>query len=439
MKIKRCVLILILLFTCFNIKSYPYEPVLESVSVQNWKEGAIFSVIGLDIDKSGLQLPSDRNASFEIIERYMPSLLKDIYLSIIVDSSHRLGNYLAEEKVSLNDLNKIIEEGKFSAPCFSTDLKKALVKNGTPIHELAKLFIKHKTPYVPAVPPSTVISKPYSGILIDARGALPVHGEYTEEQLNPCIFPKIWNTEMSCIYEKNMVDPVIAAGRGIAVYSSTLEEAEYRDRIGTNPLRIIARGVFGQNRTDPIISLGDSAQILSRPENLKLLQEGKIVIICDENMLTVTEPFSPPDENYYFAYHNIELLLEKERSKGIEVTNPNNIVKITMYDIRFVADKPDILPEEMGKIDIITEALLKVGPYARFLIEGHTANLNRPADEKILSVQRAEKIAEEISKRGIDRSRISTEGYGSSQPAAPSDTEEHRARNRRVVITVIRE
>ncbi|MEL3911762.1 OmpA family protein [Treponema pedis] len=436
---KKFILLPILLLISVNIKIFSYEPALESSSVQNWKEGTIFSVISLDIDKSGLQLPGDRNASFELIERYMPSLLKDIYLSIIVDSSHRLGNYLAEKKVNLNNLNKIIEQGKFTSPSFSTDLKKALVKNGTPMSELAKLFIKHKTPYTPAIPPSTAVSKTYSGILIDARGALPVHGEYTEEQLNPCIFPKIWNTEMSCIYEKNMVEPEIAAKKGIAVYSSTLDEAEYRDRIGTNPLRIIARGVFGQNRTDPIISLSDSAQILSRPENLKLLREGKIVIICDENMLTVTEPFTPPDENYYFVYHDIELLLEKEKTNGIEVTNPNNKVKITMYDIRFVADMPDILPEEMGKIDIIAEALLKVGPYAKFLIEGHTANLNRPADEKILSVKRAEKIADEISKRGINRERIYTEGYGSTQPIAPSDTEEHRARNRRVVITVIRE
>lgn len=218
-----------------------------------------------------------------------------------------------------------------------------------------------------------------------------------------------------------------------------MDESAYRDRIGANPLRVIARGVFGQNRTDPIISLSDSAQILSRPENLKLLQEGRIVIICDKGMLNITEPFTPPDENYYFVYHDIELLLEKEKDNKIEVTNPNNIVKITMYDIRFIADKPDILPEETGKIDIIAEALLKIGPYAKFLIEGHTANLNRPVDEKILSVQRAEKIAEEISKRGIERSRIATEGYGSTRPIAPSDTEEHRARNRRVVITVIRD
>ena len=143
---------------------------------------------------------------------------------------------------------------------------------------------------------------------------------------------------------------------------------------------------------------------MSKSENLKLLQEGRVVIICDEDMLRVTEPFTPPDENYYFAYHDIELLLEKHKEKGITLSNPKNIVKIVMFDIRFVADMPDVLPEEMGKIDVIAEALLKLGPYTKFLIEGHTADLNKPEDEKILSVQRAERIADEISKRGINHS-----------------------------------
>ena len=415
------------------------EPVLNSSSVQNWETETIDSVISLDIDKTGLRLPSDRNESFYIIERYIPSRLKNIYLSIIVDSSHRLGNYLAEQKVDLNSLNAVIEKGKRTPPYFSTDLKHAVVKNTTRTHEIAKLFIKHKIPYTPAVPPSTPVSKVYSGILIDARGFLPVHGEYVKEKLRPCIFPKIWDTEMSQIYEKNMVDPALALNKSIAVYSSTLDESAYRDRIGTTPLRILARGVFGQNRTDPIISAEDSGQILSRPENLKLLKEGKIVIICDPEVLRITEPFTPPDENYYFAYRDIERLLKENKPQGLELSNPDNVIKITLQDIHFIADQADILPSELGKIDIIAEALLKTGPYTTFLIEGHTADLNKPDDQQILSVQRAEKIAEELSKRGIARRRFTTTGYGSTQPIAPSDTPENRARNRRVEISVIRE
>ena len=132
----------ILFFACIlsALALHPSEPALNSASVQNWETETIDSVISLDIDKTGL------------IERYIPSQLKDIYLSIIVDSSHRLGNYLAEKKVNLNSLNEVIEKGKRTPPYFSTDLKNAIVKNTTMTHEIAKLFIKHKIPYTPAIP-----------------------------------------------------------------------------------------------------------------------------------------------------------------------------------------------------------------------------------------------------------------------------------------------
>jgi len=110
-----------------------------------------------------------------------------------------------------------------------------------------------------------------------------------------------------------------------------------------------------------------------------------------------------------------------------------------MYDIKFVADEADILPEETGRLDVIVEALLKVGGDAHFLIEGHTADLNRPEDQLELSIKRAERIAEELVKRGLDANRIQTAGYGSTRPIAPSDTSENRAKNRRVEITIIRD
>ena len=135
-----------LFFFLFSLALNAYEPVLQSSSVQNWEKGTIESLIKLDMNKSGFYLPSDRDAAFNTIEKYMPSLLKDIYLSVIVDSSHRLGNYLAEEKVNLNTINKIIEKGNYKNPHFSNDMSNALIKTSTELHEIAKLFIKHNTP-----------------------------------------------------------------------------------------------------------------------------------------------------------------------------------------------------------------------------------------------------------------------------------------------------
>ena len=55
------------------------------------------------------------------------------------------------------------------------------------------------------------------------------------------------------------------------------------------------------------------------------------------------------------------------------------------------------------------------------------------------ALQRADKIAEELAKRGIEASRMQTAGYGATRPAAPNDTTENRAKNRRVEITIMRD
>ena len=422
-----------------SVFCYGYPSGMESQTVQNWETAQVDSKITIDLNKSGLYLPTDRNAAIRLIQQNRSSLLKNAYLSILVDSSHRIGNYLAEEKIALTDINNTINNGKSTAPILSQELQTAIIYHQNSLQELANLFVKHNAPYTPPFFPLGTASKVYTGILIDARGQLPVHGEYSNEQLNPCLFPKIWNKNMNLIYEKNIVDPIQAKKQGIVLYTDTLDESKYRDRVGTAPLRIIARGVFGDNRTDPIISDEDAERILAKRENIELLRQGKIVIVCDKDTLQVSPAYPLVDEQFYFMYHNIEKFFLDREPESIVVKAPQNVFKIIMYDIRFVADSPEILPDETGRLDVIAEALKKVGPNTHFLIEGHTANLNRPEGERVLSLQRANKIAEELAKRDIEANRMQTAGYGATRPIAPNDTAENRAKNRRVEITIMRD
>ena len=419
---------------------YGYPSGMESQTVQNWETAQVDSKITIDLNKSGLYLPTDRNAAIRLIQQNRSSLLKNAYLSILVDSSHRIGNYLAEEKISFTDINTVINNGKSTAPILSQELQTAIIYHQNPLQELANLFVKHNAPYTPSFFPFGTASKVYTGILIDARGQLPVHGEYSSEQLNPCLFPKIWNKNMNLIYEKNIVDPDQAKKHSIVLYTGTLDESGYRDRIGTEPLRIIARGVFGDNRTDPIISKEDAERILAKKENIELLRQGKIVIVCDKDTLQVSPTYPLVDEQFYFMYHDIEKFFLDREPESISVKAPENVIKITMHDeILFVADSAEILPDETDRLNIIAEALKKVGPNTHFLIEGHTADLNRPEGQRILSLQRADKIAEELAKRGIEANRMQTAGYGATRPIAPNDTAENRAKNRRVEITILRD
>ena len=426
-------------FSCISLLLYSAPSSMRSETIQNWETRYVDSKIVLDIHKNGLRLPTDRNAALRLIEQNRSSLLKNIYLSVLVDSSHQLGNYLAEEKIALSDINAIINQGTSTVPVFSSTMDEVIVYHQTPFQQIANLFVKHNAPYTPSLFPLGTATKKYTGILIDARGQLPIHGEYTSEKLKPCLFPKIWDQNMNLIYEKNIVQPDIARKQSIVLYTSTLDETMYRDRIGTEPLRIIARGVFGDHKTDPIISNADAEKILVKQENLQLLKEGKIVIVCDKDTLQVSPAFPLPDEHFYFAYHDITNLILQELPDTVVVKAPNNVITLTMYDVRFIADSPEIVPNEKNSLDVIAAALKRVGPKAHFLIEGHTADLNRPEAEQLLSLQRAQKIAEELSKRGIAPERMTTAGYGATRPLVPSNTSENRAKNRRVEITILTE
>jgi outer membrane protein OmpA-like peptidoglycan-associated protein len=73
-------------------------------------------------------------------------------------------------------------------------------------------------------------------------------------------------------------------------------------------------------------------------------------------------------------------------------------------------------------------------------IAGHTDSVGRPEANQTLSENRATAVKEWLtSQGGVPADRISTRGYGQSQPAASNDTAEGRQKNRRVEIRLQKE
>ncbi|ULQ60376.1 OmpA family protein [Brucepastera parasyntrophica] len=419
-----------------TLNAAAYDQIISAKSAVNWNTEAITSVISLDVEKTGLKMPTSRNEALRILNAETPGLLKDTFFSIIIDSSQRLGDAVESGAVSLADINEIIDTSKKTPPRFSLDLKQLSTTHTFYLADIGSLFIKHRraNPVEPSL--YTVPTRAYSGILIDARGTLPVHGEYTQEALSPCIFPRIWGSDMDLLYEKNTVDPAVALKRGIVYYTASSDESRYRDRIGADPLRITARGVYGQNRTDPVISQTDFLRIVSSPENRNLLRDGKIVILCDQETLENSMLGPVRDENYYFTRQEIEKILAPIPVTRMDVDDSWEGLKISIYDIRFIADSPEILPEEQERFNIIADILKIAGPNASFTVKGHTANVGNPSGEQTLSELRAEKIAEQLVSRGIPADKIQTAGFGARIPIDTNETADGRARNRRAEIII---
>jgi len=81
--------------------------------------------------------------------------------------------------------------------------------------------------------------------------------------------------------------------------------------------------------------------------------------------------------------------------------------------------------------------LLKTHPTVRVRIEGHTDSTGTPASNQTLSLARAETVRTTLVGLGIAPDRLTTVGFGATQPLVPDTTPANQAINRRVQFDVL--
>ncbi|UTC82910.1 OmpA family protein [Treponema denticola] len=133
--------------------------------------------------------------------------------------------------------------------------------------------------------------------------------------------------------------------------------------------------------------------------------------------------------------------LQKEKTeikpnKDFEVAKTKRGTMLRLKNLQFEPDKAVLLKGEEAKLDEIAK-ILKKSESEFFFVEGHTADVGKPEEEKILSQERAKTVIEKLVKRGIPAEKFIYQGAGGIKPIAPNGTEEGRAQNRRVEITII--
>ena len=122
---------------------------------------------------------------------------------------------------------------------------------------------------------------------------------------------------------------------------------------------------------------------------------------------------------------------------GIGVTQTaNNQLKLDIpSDISFDTGRSEIKGNFAPVLDRFA-AGLRDNQNTDVQIVGHTDSTGSDAINNPLSVDRATSTRNYLTARGVSASRIEIEGRGSYQPIASNNTEEGRARNRRVEIFV---
>jgi len=103
--------------------------------------------------------------------------------------------------------------------------------------------------------------------------------------------------------------------------------------------------------------------------------------------------------------------------------------------IRFESGRATLELDSAGLLDHLTEIALRC-PTTNIEIAGHTDTDGDNAANQALSERRAQAVVDYLVKAGLPAGRFTATGYGSTQSVAANDTDEGKARNRRIEFVV---
>lgn len=122
--------------------------------------------------------------------------------------------------------------------------------------------------------------------------------------------------------------------------------------------------------------------------------------------------------------------------EGAEVERVGEGIKITFDSgLLFDVDSYDVKPGTKDNLDDLSKTLKKY-ENTNILIEGHTDNTGSDSYNQTLSEQRANSVSSYLMSQNVSNSRITTMGYGESQPVADNSSSAGRADNRRVEVAI---
>ena len=131
--------------------------------------------------------------------------------------------------------------------------------------------------------------------------------------------------------------------------------------------------------------------------------------------------------------------LNQLRSLVVEITNLQQTSRglvVSLSDVLFDVDQATLKPGNESKLRQIA-AVLQQYPNNQISVEGHTDATGSDAHNQKLSEDRAASVRLALVSGGIEAGRITSRGFGKTQPVATNASPEGRQRNRRVEIVVL--
>ena len=157
------------------------------------------------------------------------------------------------------------------------------------------------------------------------------------------------------------------------------------------------------------------------------------------------------DKGYFFASTSIEITEEgiktesPEEEEVIRVAGTELEMKLTpiiedqslnLNDILFESNSAQLSEVSFQELARVIDVMLK-NPTMRVEISAHTDDVGSELYNQALSQRRANSVVDYLSANNVPQNRFEAIGYGEARPIVPNDTDDNRAKNRRVELKVL--
>lgn len=125
----------------------------------------------------------------------------------------------------------------------------------------------------------------------------------------------------------------------------------------------------------------------------------------------------------------------EQQVQDLETKETDRGMVLTLENLLFETGEATLQAGSRRTIQKVADFLNEY-PDRSILIEGFTDSTGEESFNQQLSERRAQSVKQELTRHGVDSSRVRTEGYGEAYPVASNDTPAGRQQNRRVEVVV---
>lgn len=151
--------------------------------------------------------------------------------------------------------------------------------------------------------------------------------------------------------------------------------------------------------------------------------------------------FNVEKQGYLFYSENFSLMELESDADAYIMNIPLQPIKegqsVVLKNIFFEFDSYDLKSSSETELKKLTQFLMS-NPHVSIEIGGHTDNVGSAAYNETLSLNRSKSVYEYLIDKGIDKNRLSYNGYGFNEPIADNATDEGRALNRRTEFKIVK-